>query len=157
MTCEAEACRRGMTSICCVVRSGKRSGQAAEVAAEVAAALAVPVRHIRDAANFFKAVQRAFNSALISFSPVTGLFFCLSVLEEAATSAVPGALCTVPAQRYMPSPNKRSSECRRRQNFSAAAQTPSLRCRNLRKCGQAIPRRLNRLFLARYHRCERPS
>ena len=51
--------------------------QAAEVAAEVAATFspsAEPVRHIRDTANFFKAVQRAVNSALISFSPVMGHF-----------------------------------------------------------------------------------
>ena len=89
MICEAGACRRGVTSICSVVRSGKRSVQAAVIAAEVAAALAV--RHIRDAANFFKAVQRAFNSALISFSPGDRASFYLSMLEEATTSAVPVA------------------------------------------------------------------
>ena len=59
--------------------------QAAEVAAEVAAALAPsaePVRHIRDPANFRKAVQRAFNSALISTSPVTRHFAASRCLKR---------------------------------------------------------------------------
>ena len=67
--------------------------------------------------QFFQGCPKSIQLRLDLVFPSDRAFFCLSVLEEAATSAVRGALCTVPAQRYIPSPNKRSSECRGRQIF----------------------------------------